>query len=131
MCSPLGREAANAQPAMQALADQLAGAGVAALRFAYAGTGDSAGGLDDPERMSDWLASIDEAGRFARLATDGPVVLLGMRRARCWPSSRWAAARPSITWWRGTRAPPVATSSVWSARCWPPVTGPRRPGTDR
>ena len=54
-------------------------AGVAALRFAYAGTGDSAGNFDDPGRMSDWLASIDEAVSFARRSTDGPVVLLGMR----------------------------------------------------
>jgi pimeloyl-ACP methyl ester carboxylesterase len=70
---------ANAQPAMQALADQLTATGVAALRFAYAGTGDSAGGLDDPGRMSDWLASIDEAVALARRSTERPVVLLGMR----------------------------------------------------
>ena len=79
MCGPLGREAANAQPAIQALSDQLAGCGVAALRFAYGGTGDSAGNFDDPARMDDWLASIDEAVSFARRSTDGPVVLLGMR----------------------------------------------------
>ena len=79
MCGPLGREVANAQPAIQALSDQLAGCGVAALRFAYAGTGDSAGDFDGPGRLADWLASIDQAVAFARRSTDGPVVLLGMR----------------------------------------------------
>ncbi|MGD0392045.1 MAG: hypothetical protein ABSC41_05320 [Acidimicrobiales bacterium] len=79
MCGPLGREFANAQPAMQALSDQLAGIGVAALRFAYAGTGDSAGDPDGPGRVSDWLASVDEAVSFARRSSEGPVVLLGMR----------------------------------------------------
>ncbi len=79
MCGPLGRELANAQPALQALADQLAGAGVAVLRFAYAGTGDSAGDTDGPARVPDWLASIDEAVSFARRSSEGPVVLLGMR----------------------------------------------------
>ena len=79
MCSPLGREAANALPALQALADQLTASRVAALRFAYAGTGDSAGSLDDPDRVSDWVASIDHAVALARRSTGGPVVLLGMR----------------------------------------------------
>ena len=79
MCGPLGREVANTQPALQSLSDQLAGSGVAALRFAYAGTGDSAGHFDDPGRLDDWVASIDEAVSFARRSTDGPVVLLGLR----------------------------------------------------
>ncbi len=79
MCGPLGRELANAQPAMQALSVQLAGAGIAALRFDYAGTGDSAGALDDPDRLSDWLASIGKAVEFARCSAAAPVVLLGMR----------------------------------------------------
>ncbi len=79
MCAPLGREEANGQPAMQALADQLAGAGVAALRFSYAGLGDSAGNLADPGRLSDWLGSVDEAVSLCRDAIPGPLVLLGMR----------------------------------------------------
>src|SRR5271155_4104812 len=79
MCGPLGREVANTQPAIQSLSDQLAGSGVAALRFAYAGTGDSAGHFDDPGRLDDWVASIDEAVSFARRSCSGQVVLLGMR----------------------------------------------------
>lgn len=79
MCGPLGREVANTQPVLQALSVQLAGSGVAALRFAYAGTGDSAGHFGDPGRLDDWLASIDDAVSFARRSTEGPVALLGMR----------------------------------------------------
>ena len=78
-CAPLGREAANALPAFQVACDQLAASGIAALRFDYAGTGDSAGSLDDPGRLADWMASIDEALLFARRIHSGPVVLIGMR----------------------------------------------------
>ena len=79
ICPPLGREGANAQWALQTAADQLAELGVAAFRFSYAGTGDSAGGFDDPGRLADWLSSVDEAVRFARACAPGPVVLVGMR----------------------------------------------------
>lgn len=79
LCGPLGREGANALWAMQAAADQLAERGVAALRFAYAGTGDSAGSLDDPGQVTEWVDSIGEAVAFARRSVVGPVVLIGMR----------------------------------------------------
>jgi alpha-beta hydrolase superfamily lysophospholipase len=79
LCPPIGHEEASALPALQALADRLAADGVAALRFAYAGTGDSAGAWDEAGRLDDWVASIDEALLFARRAHGGPVVLVGMR----------------------------------------------------
>jgi alpha-beta hydrolase superfamily lysophospholipase len=79
LCGPLGRERANALPALQALGDRLARSGVATLRFDYAGTGDSAGNLDDPGRMADWVASIDHALALARSVNAGPVVVVGMR----------------------------------------------------
>ena len=79
LCGPLGRERANALPAMQALADRLTRAGVATLRFDYAGTGDSAGALDDPGRVSDWLASVDQALSLARRSSSGPLVVIGLR----------------------------------------------------
>ncbi len=78
-CEPLGREAANALPALQEACDRLAAIGIAALRFSYAGTGDSAGRLDDPERVADWLHSVEEALASAQTVTAGPVVLIGMR----------------------------------------------------
>ena len=79
LCGPLGRECANALPAMQALSDRLARAGLAALRFDYAGTGDSAGGLDEPGRLSDWLSSVDQALALARASSSGPLVVIGTR----------------------------------------------------
>ncbi len=79
LCPPLGHETANALPALQALGDALAGNGVAALRFSYAGTGDSAGTLDEPNRVGDWLDSIDAAVALARSTGPGPVVLIGLR----------------------------------------------------
>jgi alpha-beta hydrolase superfamily lysophospholipase len=79
LCAPLGKEASNAMPAMQALCAELVDHGVAALRFAYAGTGDSVGRLDDPDRVPEWLASIDDSVRWARAANPGPVVLVGTR----------------------------------------------------
>ena len=41
-CGPLGVEGPNSLWAVQAASDQLAAEGVAVLRFAYSGTGDSA-----------------------------------------------------------------------------------------
>lgn len=79
LCSPLGREEANATPAMQMLADALAAGGVGALRFDYAGTGDSTGRSEDPGRLDAWLSSVGEAVDLARQVTPGPVVLIGMR----------------------------------------------------
>jgi acetyl esterase/lipase len=78
-CDPLGREAANALPAVRVAGAQAAANGIAALRFAYAGTGDSAGQLTDPDRVSDWLDSIDQAVALARSMSPGPVILVGLR----------------------------------------------------
>ena len=78
-CNPIGREAANALPAVQAACDETAGVGIAALRFAYGGTGDSAGWLEDRRRVPDWVASVGHAVDFARTISPGPVVLVGMR----------------------------------------------------
>ncbi len=79
LCPPIGHEAANALPAMQALGERLAADGVAALRFDYGGTGDSTGSWDEPDRLDDWVASVDEALLFARRGHGGPVALVGMR----------------------------------------------------
>jgi alpha-beta hydrolase superfamily lysophospholipase len=79
LCSPLGREEANATPALQMLGDTLAAGGVGALRFDYAGTGDSTGGSEDPDRLAAWLSSVGAAVDLARQVSPGPVVLIGMR----------------------------------------------------
>jgi hypothetical protein len=78
-CNPLGREAANALPAVRAACAQAAATGVVGLRFDYGSTGDSAGELDDPGRVSDWVDGIDQAVALARRLCAGPVVLAGLR----------------------------------------------------
>lgn len=104
LCGPLGRERANALPAVQALGEQLARSGVAALRFDYGGTGDSAGNLDDPGRLDDWLASIDEALALARRSCSGPVVVIGMRMGGLLATEAIA---------RGTAGAPVDGLILW------------------
>lgn len=79
LCSPLGREETNATPALQMLGDALAAGGVGALRFDYAGTGDSTGRSEDPDRLDAWLSSVGAAVDLARELTPGPVILIGMR----------------------------------------------------
>jgi alpha-beta hydrolase superfamily lysophospholipase len=78
-CPPLGREASNALPAVQVACAQAAAAGLVALRFDYDGTGDSAGRLSDPDRVSAWLDSVHRAVGLARTLCPGPVILVGVR----------------------------------------------------
>ncbi len=78
-CAPLGHESNNALWAIQSAAQRLAEAGVACVRFDYTGTGDSAGALEDPGRLEEWLGDIDAAVSFARTLGPERVVLVGMR----------------------------------------------------
>src|SRR5690349_4124652 len=79
-CNPLGYEELCAHRALRHWADAVANAGFPALRFDYDGTGNSAGGDTDPDRVSAWLASIEDAAAELR-ARSGVrhVVLLGVR----------------------------------------------------
>src|SRR4051794_24121136 len=61
LCPPLGHEQVHAHRALRHLADALAGAGFAVLRFDYHGTGDSAGADADPDRCATWLENIADA----------------------------------------------------------------------
>ncbi len=66
LCPSLSVEAASAGPAFRRLADLLAAAGMAAFRFDYDGTGNSAGSDDDPDRVAAWTGSVSEAVAFVR-----------------------------------------------------------------
>jgi alpha-beta hydrolase superfamily lysophospholipase len=79
LCAPLGIEGVNAQRTFRHLADRLAEAGIAALRFDYDGTGDSTGNQDDPGRVEAWLSSVQAAVELVRGAGAQRVVLVGMR----------------------------------------------------
>lgn len=79
-CNPLGYEEICAHRAIRDLAEACAGQGFPALRFDYAGTGDSAGDATDPRQVEGWLASIEIAGRTLRAETGATqIVLAGLR----------------------------------------------------
>ncbi len=78
LCPPLGRQYQASHDTLRYTAEQLAEAGVAALRFDYDGTGDSAGRDDEPGRVKAWLASVAQAAAFARDAVGGPLGLVGL-----------------------------------------------------
>jgi alpha-beta hydrolase superfamily lysophospholipase len=79
LCPPLGLEGVCTDRAFRRLAERFAGAGMAALRFDYDGTGDSAGKQDDPGRVAAWMASVRSAVDLVKAAGAGPVVVVGMR----------------------------------------------------
>ncbi|MGH8994934.1 MAG: alpha/beta fold hydrolase [Acidimicrobiales bacterium] len=79
LCPPLARELTNSHYPYRVLARQLAEAGMLVVRFDYDGTGDSAGGDSDPDRVEAWLSSIGQAVGVARRAGLSSVSLVGLR----------------------------------------------------
>jgi alpha-beta hydrolase superfamily lysophospholipase len=80
LCNPLGYEALSVHRTMRHLGEHLAAHGVAALRFDYDGTGDSAGRADDPDRVAAWLASVTVAMQEVRERSGAErVALVGIR----------------------------------------------------
>jgi alpha-beta hydrolase superfamily lysophospholipase len=61
LAAPLGYEQIHAHRSLRHLADALAEAGFAVLRFDYHGTGDSAGVDEDADRHATWLANLRSA----------------------------------------------------------------------
>ncbi|WP_432261520.1 serine aminopeptidase domain-containing protein [Cupriavidus sp. TMH.W2] len=80
LCAPLGHEAMWSHRAWRHLADDLAAAGVAALRFDYPCTGDSAGACDEAHFVGRAVSSIVAAAAQLRaLAGVERIVLCGLR----------------------------------------------------
>jgi len=80
LCPPFGYEAICTHRAYVELAQALAGAGFASLRFDFDGTGDSVGSDREPGRVEAWLASIEAAATEARaLSGTAHVSLFGLR----------------------------------------------------
>lgn len=80
LCAPYGNEALTTHRAWRAFAERLADAGLPTLRFDYPGTGDSAGGEEDPDRLRAWIDGIHAAMRFLRASTGvEEVALVGLR----------------------------------------------------
>ena len=79
LCPPFDLEAQEVALAYQLLAEDLQERRFVVLHFDYDGTGDSAGGADDPDRVRAWQGSIVEAAKFLRSSGVGHVLVVGMR----------------------------------------------------
>lgn len=80
LCAPIGPEYTRSHRTVRHLADRLARAGIAALRFDYHGGGDSTGKESDPDRFGHWKRSIAAAVKEARrLSRCDRVLLVGVR----------------------------------------------------
>ncbi|HEY4305330.1 MAG TPA: alpha/beta hydrolase [Gemmatimonadaceae bacterium] len=66
LCAPFGQESTGVYRGFRYWASGLAAAGFPTVRFDYHGTGDSAGGFDDPGCVRAWVASVGDAIAFAR-----------------------------------------------------------------
>lgn len=66
ICPPLGYEQIHSHRTLRHLADTLAAARFAAVRFDFHGTGDSSGWDEDPDRVTVWLANFRDAHHWLR-----------------------------------------------------------------
>jgi len=72
---PFGSEEVASYRERRWLAEQLAAAGHATLRLDLPTTGDSAGAVEDPERLSAWADAVGEAARRMRAAGERVAVV--------------------------------------------------------
>jgi len=80
LCNPFGYEAMCLHRVYRTLAERLAAAGIAALRFDYHGTGDSSGSDHDPDRVHAWKKSVGFAiEELRRRAQVRDISLFGIR----------------------------------------------------
>ncbi|MFF3181242.1 alpha/beta fold hydrolase [Rhodococcus pyridinivorans] len=79
LCPPLGKEHLDTYRGVKALAEQLAERGLAAVRFDYTGTGDSAGDQDSPDAVAAWQRSVVTAVETARASGAEHITVVGLR----------------------------------------------------
>lgn len=80
ICAPVGHEYTRAHRTLRHLADRLARAGIAALRFDFHGIGDSTGTDLDADRLARWQRDIHDALALAReLSGRRSTCLVGVR----------------------------------------------------
>jgi len=78
LLSPIGYEELCSRATWRALAEMIAAAGHACLRFDYPGTGDALDVVGEPEGISDWLAAARRSVTFLREHNPGvELVLVG------------------------------------------------------
>lgn len=80
LCSSYGQEAYATHRGWRMFADRAVSEGLTVLRFDYPGTGDSAGGEQEPTKHDAWIGSIVSAVRWLRTQANVTTVsLVGMR----------------------------------------------------
>jgi alpha/beta superfamily hydrolase len=79
LCPPLGYEAWTSHQTYRRIAEELSQFGLVALRFDYAGTGDSSGDYAEPARVAAYLESVRQGAHVLRAHTSGPLLLIGLR----------------------------------------------------
>lgn len=96
ICDSLGYETVSLRRTLRHLADRLAGAGFASLRYDNHGTGDSSGSDRDPERVRTWLDGV-RAARDELVARTGvrDVVFIGVRIGATLAATAVAEADPA------------------------------------
>ncbi|MDJ0333782.1 hypothetical protein QMG83_00945 [Salinibacterium sp. G-O1] len=78
ICPPFGFDQVQAYRAMRFVGQELAGRGIAALRFDYLGEGDSSGSTAASDAAEGWMASIRHAIQYLRDSGVQQVALLGL-----------------------------------------------------
>jgi len=102
LCRPLGYEAICSYRTYNQLADMLARSGFDVMRFDYHGTGDSARGDTDPERVHHWVSSITSAAEeLKRLAGVSHIALFGVRMGATLAAqaAAWLGGVESLVMW--------------------------------
>ncbi|WP_027506968.1 alpha/beta fold hydrolase [Rhodococcus sp. UNC23MFCrub1.1] len=79
LCPSMGKEHVDTYRGLKLLAQELAAAGFAVLRFDYLGVGDSGGDQNDAAAMDGWLASIGDAVSLVRSLGCTTVSAVGLR----------------------------------------------------
>ncbi len=111
LCPPMGEEGRAAHRTFRRLAEELAQAGIVALRFDYDGTGDSAGMQDDPGRVPAWQDSIEAARQYLLDLGAPTVAAIGMRLGATLAAAQAAA--------------PTSSGPFSSLVCWDPCLSGR------
>ncbi len=94
LLSPIGYEELCTRATWRTLAEMIAAAGHACLKFDYPGTADAIDTVGEPEGISDWLAAARQCTAFLRDHNpDSELVLIGLGLGACLAAQLGAEAQ--------------------------------------